>query len=87
MYNLPGNKSLVDLGVPEKVVLICGHPEKPQPLSQGDQRGMRSLGFWISEIAFHGGGCCCHAQCFHSALCALGIYAVIATLTFAAIWM
>lgn len=31
MYNLPENKSLVDLDVLEKVVLICGYPEKLLP--------------------------------------------------------
>lgn len=31
MYNFPENKSLIDLEVLEKVVLIHGYPEKPQP--------------------------------------------------------
>ena len=38
-------------------------------MSHGDRRGMKSLVFWISEIAFHGGCCCYLSLCFQTAHC------------------
>lgn len=46
---------------------------KTTTLSQGDQRGMKSLGFWISEIAFHGCSCCCHSVFSHCLVCIMDL--------------